>query len=65
MEDIKNLHEKARKLQKQIQQYQENCKHKKTHIRPIENGQPRKVCTECELVMGWPTKDELDSWLNS
>mgnify|MGYP003134178124 CR=1 FL=1 len=65
MENIKNLHEKVRKLQKEIQQYQETCKHKTTQIRAIENGEPRKVCTECELVLGWPTKEELESWLNS
>ena len=65
MEDIKNLHTRLKKLQKKIQEYQEKCKHKNTQIRAIENGEPRKVCTDCELVLGWPSKDELDYWLNS
>jgi len=65
MEDIENLQKKLKDLQREIRQYQDNCKHTKTQIKAIENGEPRKVCTKCELVIGWPSKDELDSWLNS
>lgn len=64
MEDIKNLNKKLKILKKEIKDFQEKCPHKTKSIKVIETGTPRIVCNVCEALLGWPTKKELDSWLN-
>ena len=64
MTNIKNLHKKARLLKKEIEQYQLNCNHKNSSIKTLENGDIRKVCDNCEKVLGYPSKSELDDWLS-
>lgn len=64
MTNIKNLHLKLKLLQKEIEEFQSNCHHKSKSIKTLKNGDIRKVCDICEQELGYPSKSELDDWLN-
>jgi hypothetical protein len=58
-----NLLNKISECQRELKKIQDECVHTKKDIRFIDNHQGvRYVCRDCKLVLGWPTKDEVDKW---
>ena len=51
---------------KELEDLQDNCSHKEIDIRPTgENGKDiRRVCITCKRIVGYPTKQDLDDYMN-
>jgi len=58
-----NLINKISEYQRELKDVQDNCSHPAKDIRFIDYQRGvRYVCKECKLILGWPTKDEVDKW---
>ena len=63
MEKIDYLNKKLKDLEKEIADYQNNCKHGERMLKAQENNDIRFVCKRCLAILGWPNPDELKDWL--
>ena len=63
MIEIDQLQKKLKELQKEIEEFQNNCSHRKTHIQAQKDNDIRIVCVACRKVLGWPNYNELQKWL--
>lgn len=53
-------------LEKEKKEIQSNCMHKQTHIKFIEDSNNlRLFCKECELILGFPSQEEINEFLNT
>lgn len=56
-----------KKAQAELTEIQNLCKHDKTDIQNISpSGSSfslRKICTECEKIIAYPTREETLKWL--
>ena len=58
-----NLINKISECQRELKKIQDNCTHPIKDIRFIDPQKGvRYVCRDCKLVLGWPSKDEIDKW---
>ena len=67
---VASLFEKKREISKEIDNLQNNCKHLKKVIKSIKENEDsstfvvRCVCEDCERIVGMPTQQELNEYLN-
>jgi phage shock protein A len=67
---INNLLAKKQKIEKEIAILQKSCKHFKKSVKAVrksvDSTSPsiRYVCDECSIVLGYPTQQEKDDFLN-
>lgn len=65
MENIKSkandIKENIKSLKKELLEIQTSCSHEKLILRYNEDSKTVfKICSECEKIIGYPTKDELE-----
>jgi hypothetical protein len=64
------LLEKKRKISKEIENLQNNCDHSNKIIKSIKENEDsstfviRCVCGDCDKIIGMPTQQELNEYLN-
>ena len=63
MININDLNEKLRKAQKEIEDYQNNCKHERTAMKMNEKSEVRWHCIKCDKFIRIPTSIEVIEWL--
>tara|TARA_Y100001972_G_C7438912_1_gene225404 strand:+ start:119 stop:391 length:273 start_codon:yes stop_codon:yes gene_type:complete len=66
--EMDKLQNKLKETQKQIDEYQKNCKHEEVMINMIGEGSGFKVvkqCKKCNSIVGFPTQDETNNYLNN
>ena len=67
---ITNLFEKKLKIEKEIATLQKSCNHSKKKIKAVRENVDsttfiiRWVCNKCSSVVGIPSKDEINKFLN-
>ena len=67
---VASLLEKKRKISKEIEDLQNNCEHLNKVIKSIKENEDsstfvvRCVCKDCERIVGIPTQQELNEYLN-
>ena len=64
MMNMDKMTNRLKKIEKEIKDYQDNCKHQKQSVKTIQMGDTRWVCDRCNLPLRWPTKQELDDFLS-
>tara|TARA_Y100000389_G_C17434286_1_gene504533 strand:+ start:1046 stop:1279 length:234 start_codon:yes stop_codon:yes gene_type:complete len=64
---IEELEEIKKECEKQIERIQSKCTHSNYIIKSInpEGNIIRRICTGCGKEIGYPTKEELDKYLNN
>jgi DNA-directed RNA polymerase subunit M/transcription elongation factor TFIIS len=66
---INNLFAKKQKIEKEIVDLQRSCNHNKKSVRQVrervDSSSPsiRYVCDECSIILGYPTQQEKDDFL--
>jgi hypothetical protein len=63
MEPVENLNNKIKGLQKEIEEIQKDCKHKKKVISFIQGKNYMWTCQKCKKELGWPTPTDLEEHL--
>ena len=63
MKNINDLTNQLKKVEKEIEEYQEECKHEKQHIKTISTGKTRWVCDECMKELRIPSPNEIQQYL--
>jgi len=67
---VSSLFEKKRLISKEIENLQNNCEHLKKVIKSIKENEDsstfiiRCVCEDCNKIVGMPTQQELNEYLN-
>lgn len=61
-DDINN---DIKKLEKELQDIQKQCKHQSQYIRMLEDRSYSWICNTCNHKVRIPTTAELDKWLKS
>ena len=67
---VSSLLEEKRKISKEIENLQSNCGHLNKIIKSIKENEDsstfvvRCVCGDCEKIIGMPTQQELNKYLN-
>ena len=67
---VSSLLEEKRKISKEIENLQNNCGHLNKSIKSIKENEDsstfviRCVCGDCEKMIGMPTQQELNEYLN-
>ena len=67
---VASLIEKKRKISKEIDDLQNNCEHLSKVVKSIKENEDsstfvvRCVCGDCEKIIGMPTQQELNTYLN-
>ena len=67
---VASLIEKKRVISKEIDDLQNNCEHLSKVIKSIKENEDsstfvvRCVCGDCEKIIGMPTQQELNEYLN-
>ena len=65
MEKANKLINSISECQRELAKIQDNCNHPKKEVKFINNNVGvRWVCKECKSLLGWPTKLDVDSWVN-
>jgi len=65
MGNADNLLNKISECQRELKKIQDSCTHQKKDIKFIDYQRGvRYVCQNCKLVLGWPSKEEVDKWSN-
>ena len=68
---VSSLIEEKRKISKEIEDLQNKCIHPKKSIKSIREDEAststviRRVCENCEKVLGIPTQQEIFEFLNN
>lgn len=65
MDKLKN---ELKKTQKQIEEYQQNCKHNEIIVNMVGQDSGVKIvkqCKECDKIVGYPTQEETQKYLNN
>ncbi len=68
---VSSLIEEKRKISKEIEDLQNKCIHLKKSIKSIREDEAststviRRVCENCEKVLGIPTQQEIFEFLNN
>ena len=67
---VASLIEKKRVISKEIDDLQSNCEHLNKVVKSIKENEDsstfvvRCVCGDCEKIIGMPTQQELNKYLN-
>ncbi len=67
---VASLLKKKREISKEIDNLQNNCKHLNKVIKSIKENEDsstfviRRVCKDCERVIGIPSDNEINKYLN-
>ena len=67
---VASLLEKKRKISKEIENLQNECGHFKKSIKSTKENEVssgfiiRRVCEDCNKIVGMPTQQELNEYLN-
>tara|TARA_R110002012_G_scaffold192245_1_gene359886 strand:+ start:1048 stop:1278 length:231 start_codon:yes stop_codon:yes gene_type:complete len=67
---VASLIEKKREISKEINDLQNNCEHLHKVVKSIKENEDsstfvvRCICRGCEKMIGMPTQQELDEYLN-
>ena len=67
---VTSLIEKKRVISKEINDLQNNCEHLNKVVKSIKENEDsstfvvRCVCKDCERIVGMPTQQELNEYLN-
>ena len=67
---VASLLEKKRLILKEIEDLQNNCEHLDKVVKSIKENEDsstfvvRCVCNDCEKIVGMPTQQELNDYLN-
>jgi len=67
---VASLIEKKRVISKEINDLQNNCEHLNKVVKSIKENEDtstfvvRCVCGDCEKIIGMPTQQELNKYLN-
>ena len=65
MDKLKN---ELRKTQKQIDEYQQNCKHEEIIVNMVGTESSVKIvkqCKACDKIVGYPTQEETKKFLSN
>jgi hypothetical protein len=60
MEPVDNLNDKIKGLQKEIEEIQKGCKHKKRIISFVQGKNYMWLCQKCKKELAWPTPKEIE-----
>jgi|LWDU01.1.fsa_nt_gi late competence protein required for DNA uptake (superfamily II DNA/RNA helicase) len=60
---INNLSQKLKEIQKEIEEFQNSCKHKYQHIKFDGKNNARWYCQNCDKMVRIPSPKELDDWV--
>jgi len=52
------------KLQKELDDLQDDCDHEETIVKQVPGGGVRKCCTICNRELGYPTQQETKNYLH-
>ena len=62
---INELNKQIKDLEKEKTEIQQVCSHKLTRVKFLEGkSNMRLYCQECDLLLGFPTQQEIDEFLN-
>ena len=67
---VASLIERKRKISKEIEDLQSNCEHLIKVVKSIKENEDsstfviRRVCKDCERVIGIPSDSEINKYLN-
>ena len=64
MINMNDMTNRLKKIEKEIQDYQTECKHKSQTIKTVKVGDTRWVCDNCHKDLAWPSPNELDKFLH-
>ena len=64
MIDINELNRKLKQAQKDVQEYQRNCKHQKSAMGMRYNNTIKWHCIKCDVFIRIPTQKEVTEWLD-
>ena len=63
------IKDSIKELEKELVYIQSNCKHSEHEIKNCPSNstsfQLRRVCKKCTMEIGYPSKEEIDSWVSS
>ena len=62
MDPVENLNNKIKRLRKEIDEIQKNCKHGKEEIRWVDQKEYRWCCIKCQKVLSWPSPSEIEKY---
>ena len=62
MEKPASINQKIIKLQKELEEAQDKCKHKKKQMKMNKTGNVMWTCEECEKRLTYPTEAELNEY---
>ena len=63
---VEQLLSEKRKIDLQINELQHKCKHEQQVIKQVANESSttiRYVCESCGLILGWPSKQQIEDFL--
>jgi len=63
---VEQLLSEKRKIDIQINKLQHKCKHEQQVIKQVADESStviRYVCESCGLILGWPSKQEIEDFL--
>ena len=63
---VEQLLSDKRNIEKQIEQIQAECKHSKQVIKQVADGSSfaiRRVCESCGHIVGYPSSEEIQNFL--
>jgi len=64
--EVEKLLSDKRKIEQKIDELQHKCKHEKQVIKQVANESSttiRYVCESCGLILGWPSKQQIEDFL--
>lgn len=64
---VKEIYTLLKEKNKELDEIQSNCIHPKLKLKdihPSNLSDIRKCCDVCEKILGYPSQDELDKWIN-
>ena len=64
MEPVENLNNKIKRLQKEIDEIQKECKHDKQELSFVEGKDLKWTCCKCKKGIRWPSKDEMEKFFS-
>jgi hypothetical protein len=59
------MRSKLKKIQKEIEEFQDKCNHQLQQIKFDEKNQANWYCKVCDKFIRMPSQQELDDWISS
>ena len=63
MKSAKELSKKLKQIQKEIEEFQNNCPHQNQKIKFDDKNSARWHCDICDRSLRIPTQQELQDWI--